>query len=487
MLVTIKYNRHKVADIMSYIAKLVSNRRGNVALISCFMMIPLVFALGMGVDYTLAKRRQDQINGIADAAALAAVTPTMMLQSDANAIAAARSMFNAQIATVPEVGYSAGNVSITASTSTGAVNKRTVTISYTATSTNQFAALLGVTTLPIAGTSAATSSLAPNINFYLLLDTSPSMEIAATTAGMNTLIANTQGQVDSGTGAKGCAFGCHQAIPLADTLNNPSSTYNSRTNPNPITCVSGTAASIVTNVATGAEDNYGLARCLGVTMRIDLVNQATQNLMSVAQTTATQNKAVYQVAIYTFDQAMSTIQSLTSNLSAAQTNAANIQALAVYKNNWLTTSNNNQDEDTSLDLYMAKMYTARSSTNIMPIPGNGTNNTGDTPQEVLFIVSDGLNDNLVSGARSYTPVNTATCTAIKNSGIRIAFLYLTYNPMTTDTWYNGHVAPIQGQIAPAAQSCASAGLYFQVNTDGDISAAMTSLFQKAVATAHLSQ
>ncbi|HEY2661987.1 MAG TPA: pilus assembly protein TadG-related protein [Caulobacteraceae bacterium] len=481
-----KYDLSNMVRRIKNATRMFSDRRGNVALISCFMMVPLVFAFGMGVDYTLAKRRQDQINGIADAAALAAVTPSMMGQSDTNAIAAARSMFLAQIATVPDVGYSSGNVSVTASTTTGAVNKRTVTVNYTATSNNQFAALLGVSTLPIAGTSAATSSLAPNINFYLLLDTSPSMEIAATTAGMNTLIANTQKQVDSTTKVAGCAFGCHQSNPSADSLGNPSSTYNSKTNPNPITCVSGTSSSILTSVQTGGEDNYGLARCLGVTMRIDLVNQATQNLMSVAQTTQTQNKTVYQVAIYTFDQAINTTQSLTSNLTSAQTNAANIQPLQVYKNNWLTSSSNNQDEDTSLDTFMAQMYTANSTTNIMPTPGNGTNNKGDTPQEVLFIVSDGLNDNLVGGSRSYKPVSAATCAAIKNGGIRIAFLYLTYNPMTSNGWYNSYVAPIQSQIAPAAQSCASAGLYFQVNTDGDISSAMTALFQKAVATAYLS-
>jgi hypothetical protein len=35
------------------------------------------------------------------------------------------------------------------------------------------------------------------------------------------------------------------------------------------------------------------------------------------------------------------------------------------------------------------------------------------------------------------------------------------------------------------QSCASPGLFFQVNVDGDISAAMSALFQSAVKTAYL--
>jgi hypothetical protein len=37
------------------------------------------------------------------------------------------------------------------------------------------------------------------------------------------------------------------------------------------------------------------------------------------------------------------------------------------------------------------------------------------------------------------------------------------------------------------QSCASPGLFFQVTTDDDIAAAMVALFQKSIASAHLSQ
>ena len=37
----------------------------------------------------------------------------------------------------------------------------------------------------------------------------------------------------------------------------------------------------------------------------------------------------------------------------------------------------------------------------MPNPGNGTNQTGDKPQEVLFIVTDGVEDEN-NGSRAYT-------------------------------------------------------------------------------------
>ena len=79
------------------------------------------------------------------------------------------------------------------------------------------------------------------------------------------------------------------------------------------------------------------------------------------------------------------------------------------------------------------------------------------------------------------------CTPLKARGIRIAMLYTTYNPLPTNGFYNSYVAPFQPSIPTALQSCASPGLFFQVNTGGDISAAMQALFVKAVGTAHLTQ
>jgi Flp pilus assembly protein TadG len=443
---------------------LAADRRGNIALISVLTMFPLLFATGMSVDFTLAQRRQDQINGYADAAALGAVTPAMMLQTSSASQTVAQNMFNGQLAGMTNITYSPADVTVTATdTGTGTAITRTVTVTYKASSQNIFSSVFGMGVLPISGTSTSTSSVSPNIDFYMLLDTSPSMEIAATTSGINTMVANTAPQ-------GGCAFGCHETHPSSDNLGNPSN----------IIC----AGQVTASFPTGGEDNFALARCLGVPLRIDLVNQATQNLMSFAQATEAQNGATYRAAISTMDFSVNTLQVLTSDLAAASTQAGNLNAVTVYNNNCLTSSNCNSDEDSYLDTSLSNLNTA------MPDPGKGTKNAGDTPQEVLFIVSDGVNDEN-SGGRKYPPISTASgqdwCTSIKTRGIRIAFLYTTYNPLPTNGWYNTYIAPEQSQIAPAAQACASPGLYFQVSTDGDISAAMKTLFQKAVATARLTQ
>ncbi|QUD90087.1 TadE/TadG family type IV pilus assembly protein [Phenylobacterium montanum] len=442
--------------------RLATARRGNVAIITAFAMIPLLFALGMGVDYTMAKRRQDQINGYADAAALAGVTPNMMAQNSTAAQTAASNMFSAQLSTIGQVTYNPNNISVTATDqASGTSLNRTVTVSYSANSTNIFSGVLGMNSIPIQGSSTATSSLSPQIDFYLLLDTSPSMEIASSTTGISTMVSYTSSQ-------GGCAFGCHEVNPAGDNLGNPSN----------VTCTNGTKS-----FPSGGEDNYSLARCLGVSLRIDLVNQAVQSLMSTAATTASQNHTTYRAAIYTIDYSFNTLQALTSNLTTAQTSAANLSALQVYNQSCVTKTTCNNDEDSYLETGLS------SANSVMPNPGSGTSNKGDTPQEVLFIVSDGVDDYGSGSSRIMAPMGTKStwCSSIKNRGIRIAFLYLTYNPLPTNSFYNSNIKPFQPSIATDAQNCASAGLYFEVDTGGDITGALTQLFEKAVATAHLSQ
>jgi Flp pilus assembly protein TadG len=436
-----------------FVRQFVRDRSGTMSVVFAVSLLPLIFLTGMGIDFTSAAQKRTRLNAAADASALAAVTPQMMTESDTAAIAAATAMFKAGAASVSGATVSAPTVTLT---NTGLV--RTVTVSYTATSTNTFPNVFAMltktsaTTWPVAGSSTATSYSAPNINFYLLLDNSPSMAIAATTAGINTMVAATSTQ-------GGCAFACHETNPSADSLGNP-----------------------------GGEDNYTLAKNLGVVTRIQNMATATSTLMSNASAAEQSNEATYKVAIYTFNyNGLTTVYSLSSNLSSAATAAAGIDVLEVCSNSWLTCSNNNNDTDTNFETAMTAIN------GIMANPGTGASNS--TPQEVLFIVSDGVDDEVnssscsqtLTGTRCQQPFNTAMCTTVKNRGIMIAVLYTEYLPLTTNSWYNTYVAPYQANLGTNMQNCASPGLYFGITTDGDITAAMQTLFQLAISSARLSQ
>src|ERR1700679_1758481 len=109
------------------------SKGGNIALITAFVMIPLTFALGMAFDFTLAQSRKDQLDGIADVAALGGVTPTMMVGTPAAAKTQATSMFNGQEPSVS--GVSSLNLTVTATdVAVGTVVTRTVVVTYTAKS-----------------------------------------------------------------------------------------------------------------------------------------------------------------------------------------------------------------------------------------------------------------------------------------------------------------------------------------------------------------
>src|SRR5579871_3100685 len=146
---------------------------------------------------------------------------------------------------------------------------------------------------------------------------------------------------------------------------------------------------------------------------------------------------------------------------------------------------------------------------IMPAPGLGSNAAGDSPQEVVFLVTDGMEDKIAttcpnatmaSNSRCQQPLDTTMCATIKNRGIKIAILYTEYlqlktpNVPVTDSWYMSWVdrydepSSSTGTIAENLQSCASPGFFSDVQTGGDISQALTDLFIKvASSTASLTQ
>src|SRR5208282_6007442 len=82
------------------------------------------------------------------------------------------------------------------------------------------------------------------------------------------------------------------------------------------------------------------------------------------------------------------------------------------------------DVGTNYDDSLGKL----SQSSYIPNPGTGTNQPGDTPQEVLFIVTDGVEDEQ-NGSRLQQAINdlgnapggnslgTNWCTTIKNRGI----------------------------------------------------------------------
>jgi len=187
-------------------ARLKADRKGGVLMLMGLAIFPLTFALGFGIDYARAMRLQTQLDAAADAAALAAVSPAMILQSDDASKAAATNMFNSQATML--TGYQNLQLATpaiadsTAGSSGSLGYLRKVTVTYTAQSINVFGRLLGAPTLTVHGTASASAEQPPNVDFYLAMDNSPSMLIPATSAGITDIQNVTT-----------CAFACHEQMP----------------------------------------------------------------------------------------------------------------------------------------------------------------------------------------------------------------------------------------------------------------------------------
>jgi hypothetical protein len=238
---------------------------------------------------------------------------------------------------------------------------------------------------------------------------------------------------------------------------------------------------------------YKLAKTLGVTMRMDVLRTATQQLMDTAAATETYSTQ-FRMAIYDFcassdTQGLRALFALSSSLSSAKTAAGTIDLMTVNG------QNNNGDQDTGFSTIFPAIN------GVITSPGNGTSST---PQKYLFFVSDGVADESNSGclkpksgsSRCQSPINPALCATLKTRGIKIAVLYTTYLALPTNAWYNTWIAPfnagpyspasVNSEIAQKMESCASPGLYFEVTPTQGISDAMNKLFQKAVLDARIS-
>jgi Flp pilus assembly protein TadG len=415
---------------------------GNIAILFGLAVMPIVLAAGSALDYSYAAMARTKLNSSADAAALAAVSQSMMHLSAAQAEASALSMFQADAGTITGVTLDSVLVSVSEAGGT-----RIAEVSYAARSATALLGIANIAYLGLGGQATASSTLPAYIDFYLLLDNTPSMGVAATTADISRMVNNTPDQ---------CAFACHD---LSDGNN-----------------------------------YYNLAKKLGVAMRIDVVRTATQQLMDTA--TAYQSLAnQFRVAIYTFGTSatapgLTTVQTLTTNLAGAKKAASAIDLMTIpYQNYAYDTITN-----------FGPVFTGLNKT--ISNPGNGS--TASSRQKIVMFVSDGTADRALgsppcsrptttgkdpktgaSYVRCQEPFDVSYCTTLKNRGIKVAVLYTTYLPLPTNAWYNNWIAPFQSQLATNMQSCASPGLFFEVNPSQGIAEAMLALFKEAMSQARL--
>lgn len=438
------------AALSIILRRFIHDRRGNIAVIFALACVPLITVVGYAVDYSRATQLRSKLQAAADAASVGSIAKASpgfaaagSMTSDGTipaGVTDAQNIFNANVANL--TGYTLNGITPTVVKSGSTV---TSTVSFTASINTMFLGVIGKTALAMSGTSKATASMPLYIDFYLLLDNSPSMGVGATPTDVQTMVNNTSDK---------CAFACHD-------LNNKNNYYD-------------------------------LAKKLGVTTRIDVLRSATQSLMETASVTETYPNQ-FRMAIYDFGGSASTLGlrslfSLSASLSSAKTAAGKIDLMSVNG------QNENGDQDTAFTAIFPAINGEISS------PGSGSSSS---PLKYLLFVSDGVADEnntaclkpLSGSTRCQSPLNVALCKTMKDRGVKVAVLYTTYLALPTNAWYMKWIDPFNAgpygpspnsEIAKNMQSCASPGLYFEVSPTQGIADAMNALFKKAVADARIS-
>jgi Flp pilus assembly protein TadG len=541
--------------IVRFLSRLKADRKGNVLMIMGFATIPLVFAAGMTVDYARATRTRAKLNAAADAAALAAVSQTMMTQTNQQACTLARNMFLAQSSGLDGLVFSATDpkqlsISLKDSTTTidcassgalgnAASTDRTAIVTYRANSSNVFAGILGIAALPINGSSQAYAAVAPNIDFYLALDTSLSMGLPTTSAGLALMDSKFT-----------CTFACHsnkienvaggQSMPkgmiTGSLSSNPydikySLMYGSAVNSangqtmykidskgtyvyNNVLAtktISNTAVRSKCADANGYDtcvynadgtfvDTYWYAQNQGISLRVTAEKEAVSDLMTLATSYAAKNKRTYQAALYTFDHVAnigtSKVAALTKDLASVATAASKIELATVNDKQAggcpLTGCVNGSNNYLFTSFYGILNKMLNGPDGLPSKSGKGTDAAGDTPQAYFFLVTDGMSDEDIGSGRTRAQMQQAQinqCTAIKSRGVKIAVLYTEYTTASVqddEPVQRGIANAAIPNIAPALASCASSpDLFYTVHTDESISDALQLLFTKAIQSARL--
>jgi Flp pilus assembly protein TadG len=392
-----------------------NSNSGNIAITFAVALVPVLTALGCAVDYSLANSAYAKLQACADTAVVAAVSKQGMTQSASAAQTSMVSWFNAVCATSASnlSQVTIGGVSATATDSNGA---RVATLTYTASRANNFLGAVGFPTTNIGGSAKAGSSAAQtaHVDIYALLDDSPSMGLGATAVDQTKLMSLTP---------TNCQFGCHE-----------------------------------TGFGAASPDNYTIAKNNSVQMRIDVLRNSWTNLINQANSVQG-NKFKY--ATYTFNTSLSLVQPLTGSATAALASANNIDLTAV---------DSSAPGSTYADDALQSMATN--------IPSAGDGSSAANSKKYLILVTDGVQDfnNCSYSWCHQTQILTASsCTALKNKGINVAVIYTTYLPMD-NIFYSSEVQPIASNIAPALQSCATSGLYFEASDSSGISDAFSTIF-----------
>ena len=534
---------------MALVRRFRSNSSGNIAVIFAIALIPILTAMGAAVDYSMATRIKAKMQAAADAASVASLSersPGFIAAAaqltDGPVPAAVTDATNVFNGNMDQVTGFTGLIMTPTVTKTG--SRITSLVTFTANVPVTFMKAIGWTQMTVTGSSSSSASLPLYLDFYLALDTSSSMGLPSTDAEQTRLAAINPDNFGNYPG--GCTLACHfgtqdvctnggQRYPtnnycmgymysrlgqtaLTTLINAASTTSIPKANrpglPNAMlsglnTSLNGSANTLVTGNSASLSysltpvtscDTPGTDAC--IQLRADAVGYAVSQLFVTAQA-KTKVTNQFRIGLYPFIQDLYAYFALTSSINGSATTPGTINYAAANLASQLDTNKN-----ASLGSGGTHIDTSLHTLNgLITSIGNGSASNNTLPY--VFLVTDGAQDPQVKGINGggWSGSNHATvltdpanpypgiCTTIKNRGIKVAVLYIPYQPIQNpnhafagdeDGAANTNIQYIPASLSGCASPADAAGSYFYTaNTPADINAALTAMFNHALVTAHL--
>jgi Flp pilus assembly protein TadG len=431
--------------------------------------------VGAAIDYGYALNINQRLNEAADTAVLSAISPAIAQGAGTYALAYSGNHMKAQAQQVFTANTSSlpisvtPTVTITPSTSSTNVTTYTATLTYSSSVPTFFAGLVGLPSIPISGHAQATTTPLVYIRYYILIDISQSMGIAATASEMTALY-NRIEQYGQGTGGEaGCVFGCHVA----------ESTQNY------------------------ASEDYAHYLSPRINLRIDSANTAVDSIIQTA--IADENSASPNISIGLYTMSSYPSATITPIFPTPQTNPT--------VNKWQATTNLSAWQNVTIDLGpntsggLGDSDLATQITNFAAnLPAQGTGASASSPLNYVFLVTDGVVDTVGSSclySHCVSALPSSTCNQLKAKAT-VGVIYTTYLPILSDPAnptnpncspyecnYYYFVYPLQNPtdtLTNNLTACATSSNYFFPASYGpDIVAAMQSLFTTSLQTVRLTQ
>lgn len=441
------------------IRNFLGDRRGNIAITFAFLLVPLLTAVGMSLDYVRAYNIRTKMQADLDTALLAVAKDIGTLDNDAIE-EQIQNWFEAQT-NLADKGYELSDIHID-------TNSQEVTAQARVSVPTTLLRVADIDSVDVSVSSSVAGPGSSYMNVYIVLDKSASMLLAATTAGQSALL-NSQAK---------CAFACH-------TSEGATFKYKNK------------------NYSTV----YALAKAMGVQLRTDVAMNAVVEVLDMIDTYDTEHQRI-KIGFYTVGKTATEVLAPTYSTTTAR------KVLSDDKKGMTSATS---EDATYFDYSMTALKklvgtagdgkTAASPLKLVLMLTDGVQS------ERNWVLQTGYGVRFPSSTdtlqKDVTPLNPDWCKPIKDLKASFGVLYTEYLPMTWDWGYNATVGQTMSSsnfksvwagtfgsnynnttrlayVPTALEACASnKGLFLQANSSAEIEAGLSSLFQQYVAKVRL--